>query len=175
MLKAHTHVLPFPPRYLAPTDFVEADSFCQSIIERRMADGLVPTAERHWDARTFNGKPGRSAGCVAGFPCQAGHASSVGSTPLLCCQGLSRAGLGQGLADCRSSLLSEVWKVQSQADLHLRCPTHMSPCGAVTSLHSLLSLLPVSCAALAPKAILHPGERLEYPQRFSHRCHGPHF
>ena len=67
-------------------------------------DGLVPTAERHWDARTFNGKPGRSAGCVAGFPCQAGHASSVGSTPLLCCQGLSRAGLGQGLADCRSSL-----------------------------------------------------------------------
>ena len=96
---------------------VEWDPVCRQILAARMSDGLLPKGKIYADIREY--KPSddpqshRFKGISGGFPCQAGAA---GDSPdsfrvELPGQGVSKAGLQAGMADSRSSLIGEVFRL----------------------------------------------------------------
>ena len=100
---------------------VEWSSFCQEVIRSRMADGFVAQAPIFSDIKSFtpSGSLLDCDGYLLGFPCQAGcffiEASCACSDPVCTLanadQGISASGHGLGLADGRSCLVKEIFRL----------------------------------------------------------------
>ncbi|CAK9005959.1 unnamed protein product [Durusdinium trenchii] len=82
-------------RWMYATDLVECDQDCTTVLRQRMAEGLLHKAVIHPDVCKFSAKETGACGVTAGFPCQ----------------GVSSAGLQNGLGDERTKLIEEVWRV----------------------------------------------------------------
>ena len=79
------------------TSQVEKSSYCRQLIEQRISDGLADPGRIYEDITGCTLQESVD-GFLAGFPCQ----------------GVSKAGLGHGMADSRSALLSHVWRLWDQ-------------------------------------------------------------
>lgn len=73
---------------------VEKAAFCKSVIQQRIADGLADPGAVYDDVATCElDMP--VDGFLGGFPCQ----------------GVSRAGCGDGLSDARTGMVRHVWRL----------------------------------------------------------------
>lgn len=101
---------------------VEWDAHCQHLIRQRAADGHVPKAPIFSDVRKFEleAVDGPIDGLLGGFPCQVGpsikhHISSPLHTTPAALQGASKAGRMEGMADGRTKLLAEFFRLWDSA------------------------------------------------------------
>lgn len=96
---------------------VERSQFCRQLIAQRMEDGLCDPGAIHEDITTIHHRDlGSPDGYCAGFPCQVGVCSAgPPHFPQHPGQGVSNAGDGLGLLDCRSNLVTHLFRLHDEA------------------------------------------------------------
>ena len=127
-----------PSCHSTTTSQVEKSPYCQKLIQQRICDGLADPGTIYDDVSQCRLSE-KVDGFLAGFPCQ----------------GVSKAGLGHGLADQRSALLSHVWRLWDQQPEPPRLWINLAsyivqqfPLTKISDIQSMNSIRRVQCKAM---------------------------
>ena len=120
---------------------VEQCEYCQRVLSIRQSEGLLAPCPIYGDVTKYHPAPDSAEGVLGGFPCQVSCLNQVFVVffhvsvhfafkfYILDIQGVSKSGSQEGLADQRTCLVSEVYRIVDESGallgfIHLKLVFH---------------------------------------------------